>query len=312
MSYSEFPHWDENAKHDLKEMICLYNSLVDKYAGTLEQINAVNNRLDEYIANQDAAFARWKSEMLTAVDERVRQDIIPLTNRIAEVERKFDALVATTASQIDDVKNYIDAELGRFEIRVSTVETKTNTAITQVNGLRVDMNRQFANEAVARDAAIDAKATEIRNWTIGLIEQLNTRIDNIECASNVATIEWLWNNAIGCCGMSCIEWYNYQTFTCESWNITGITCLEWYIDGAKITRYVDYCDKMLSPISGNLLPKYKVIIELARLIRPCGITAEEYDRKQIRAGDYDSKFISAYKYDMCGKEIVRNEFKQDT
>lgn len=312
MSYSEFPHLDENAKRDLREMIELYNELVGKYTATLDQINAVNSRLDEYIANQDTAFEAWKNNMLTAVDRRVADDIAPLQQKVTDLQRSFEVLQALVDSKNEDIKEYVDMEIGRFELRVSAVEQKITTTISQVNGLREDMNRQIADEVVARNSAIDEAASDINNRTDMIVEQINSRIDGMECASNENRIKWIWDNAIGCCGMSAIAWYNYQPYTCKDWNNDNLSCIQWYIHGTRGTHFNSYIHKMISPISGRFLNKGDIIIEIAKMLKPCGITAGEYDAMEIPAGVYDSKFITAYKYDMCGKGVIRNEFRENT
>lgn len=311
MSYSEFPHYISEDKHDLKEFIELYNDLLSKYAGTLEKIQEVSDRLDRYEENTDSKFDAFKQETLVDVHNGVAQDIAPLSIRISDNTTAISNLSGVVAGNYVKVEEKLEDERHLTNTQISAVETKIDNVDKKISSLRIDMSRGFDGEIVARNQAIEAESQKLWNRTYGLIEQVNTRIDNLDIASNTATIEWFWNNAINSNGMTAFEWYYYTPYTCEEWNCSGITCLEWYTNGAKKTEYDKYISLFISPVSGNFVSTKRAIMELASYIKPCGITAEQYDKYMVRAGDYDSRAITAYKYDFCGKGVIKNEFGKD-
>lgn len=300
----EFPNYLDGDRKDLREFIDLYKELVGKYSETLAKIDAVNKRLDDYIASQDEQLATWRQEQLTT-----------LTEWKADMEAEFATWKQTTMTEVTSAVTDITSEL---TVRQSKLEddfdglgeafddldaeftTYTNFVVNAVDSFREEFQQgdnEIRGELVVAMANLDKGLSDKLE---AMEVEIYATIDQLECMSNAEAVLWLWNNAVTGCALNAYCWYMLSGVSCEDWNRTKITALDWHIRSQDIFKDC----MIISPVTGDIMSLENVLSQIANIMKPCPITAEQYDALKLKAGDYDSKLITAYNYDQKGRRVL--------
>lgn len=321
MSYAEFPHTNYEDT-DLRELIALYKKLVDDYDGTLEKINEVSARLDEY-QNTMTPYINQQVDSRVQIaiqnfSSTIEADINSINLKITNLNNKTDKIQSDMLDKIEALDVKINGEIGDLEntdMLLMSQLTTLNTALNQTNET-IEKNRQQAiadltaatmklNKEIANKA--DATLVESKLYTIQQIEalanMLNSRIDSIAESTGADAVRWLWQ--YGCCGngLSAGEWYNMQEVTCEDWHKMNLTCVEWYTESREAYWRFDSRRKMFSPVTGEFVTVQQAVLELAAAVNPDMIKAGIYDNMKVTADEYDNMNMTAQEYDWgCIKE----------
>lgn len=324
MSYGEFPYADYSSI-DMSEFIRMYKELRDAYQGTLDRINTVNKRLDEYEASMDSKAAQAVANAMVAYQAElthIKTDILNLNTSITNLRNYTDAQDEKLKLNID--RNYdiiielIDNEKNLMIERLNASLQVVNTRIDRLSdtvdanklelldmielqNLRIEtINDKTYSEMIVRDTATLAKAEDYTNLLVGRLQE---EIDEIERVTDGESLKWLWDNGCNFGGYDAYNWYMDTSITAEEWSKRKFTAVDWYVRGREVFHYFDRRNFMFSPVSGKRVPVQYCILELANLFKN-GLTAEEYDRLQVTAQEYESKKIPAFNYDWDGKELL--------
>lgn len=324
MAYGEFPYADYSSI-DMSEFIKMYKELRDTYQGTLDKINVVNKRLDEYEASMDSKAAQAVANAMVAYQAElahIKTDITNLNTSILNLRNYTDAQDEKLQVNID--RNYsalvdlIDTEKELMIERLNTSLQVVNTRIDRLSdkvdanklefldmielqNLRIEtINDKTYAEMIVRDTATLAKAED---YTDSLVDSLQKQIDDIERVTDGEALKWLWDNGCNFGGYNAYQWYMDTSITAEEWHNRKFTAVDWYVRGREVFHYFDRRNFMFSPISVKRVPVQYCILELANLLKN-GLTAEEYEKLQITAQEYDIKKIPAFDYDWEGKELL--------
>lgn len=324
MAYGEFPYADYSSI-DMSEFIRMYKELRDAYQGTLDKINVVNKRLDEYEASMDSKAAQAVANAMVAYQAElahIKTDITNLNTSISNlrnytdaqdeklqlnIDRNYTTLVALIDTEKELIIERINASLQVVNTRIDRLSDRVDANklelldMIELQNLRIEtINDKTYAEMIVRDTATLSKA---ENYTDTLISNLQEQIDALERVTDGEALKWLWDNGCNFGGYSAYQWYMDTAVTAEDWSKRKFTAVDWYVRGREVFQYFDRRNFMFSPVSGKRVPVQYAVLELANLLKNA-ITAEEYDKLQVTAQGYDSKKIPALDYDWDGKELL--------
>lgn len=288
MAYSEFPNWD-SASLDYHELIGLYKETRDKYAGTLREIEALENRLDAYEKNVDSringavqsALNTYKQSVQLDIDQRFSAIEQTITNRLAEQDRKIADFITDTNDNISEFTRRLSNRVEEFERSVTTQLTENQHALME---FLEDMENSYVYRQDTFEEYVTGQIQYIRNT-------LPTEIESIK---------WLWNKAIKLGGFSAKEWYQFPWCNCREWNTTDITCAEWFADGRRKLKHDEELSKMLSPVTGERMTVQEAVAELAASMATNAIKAGDYDALGLTAEEFNAFYMSPAEYDWAG------------
>lgn len=204
MSYSEFPHTLYGNDCDHIELIRLYKELVADYSGTLEEINSVTERLNDYVRDMNAQISNITNTVVpAAVDRAVRESISQyqsemntrinnLVNRVSTVENMYDSIQADIASASNNLQSEIDRLRAELMGADNTLQTQINNFNRRVDNLsqrisQFESNTEKQLEDMRRNLydAIDESADEME-YNIGVaFDNLSERISTVENESKL-------------------------------------------------------------------------------------------------------------------------------
>lgn len=288
MAYSEFPHY-LNEVPDMQEVIMLYREVRDKYEGTLQEILALSKRLDEYEKD---------------VDNRIDGAVM---NAINKYKIQVDSLINTQNAVIRQ-------EISSFEQQVNNeLKDAENGFNAFTDNVELELNN-FANEIVKNHAeAMSRLNTQlyaiqdvVTTTMAAYMHDVDREIAEIKATLpfEVQPVAWLWNYVLGYQGMNALEWYN-ETISCAEWNNSNITCLEWYTNSKSIFNWYNNHNRILSPVSGELVSAGQAVQELALQLKVNAITAGEYDAQRLTADDVECISRTVSEYDWVGDLLYK-------
>ena len=326
MSYSEFPHTNYEDT-DFHELIALYKKVSDEYHGTLEQINSVSKRLDDYQMSMNAVIREQvdsavKSAMVTyssTIETRLNElntAINNLNNQLNSYNNTYDAAIkklmeSITSEEIDRkaADNLLSEQVNNINNRVNTIYSDVATELSkerahldsELSKLREEVDETFE---LYLKTAVSTATMYTANQIEALDSKLSARIDEISTQSGHAAIRWLWQYGCYHGGFSAIQWYYLTQISAECFDETGITANEWYVIAKEVFEEFDNRNKMFSPVSGKFVDVKVALMELAVALNIGSMTAEEYENLGLTADEYERFRITAGNYDWHGKEIL--------
>lgn len=307
----EFPACDFEGQ-DMHEFIMLYKELVDDYSGTLKMIQDVSTRLDKYTADMNAQISNITNVIVPqSVNSAVanamagyQQEINTIKARINAIDSQINALQNSTVeldSKIDSMVSTLRGEIqSAYTNLVQQISVMQNYLHTQIEVVETDLNdkiEKLTASMIVRDEATYARATQYTDSKIAdiqkLIEQINLEIDK-------ASIKWVWDNGCNFGGYSAWLWYQETPITAQEWHDKKFTCVDWYVRGREIFSWFKRRMFMFSPITGRYESVQHVVYDLCNVLKINGITAQEYEDRQITAQQYEEWKLRADEYDWDG------------
>lgn len=315
MGYSEFPHSDYDHA-EMHEFIALYKELLGKYSGTLQMIENLTKRLDDYEANLndkwnqlvtvfvpaeikkalDKEMAKYEQELL-----QINNSIVALRNSVTELSTRIDGNYNDLLGEMNNLNGKIDREVRILSNRIDGLKTMFDADIAMLSAHVKEEDDKIKADMIVRDTAVEAKS---KQYTDSKISELKTLIDKIEIESNLFAIKWLWDYATTYGGYNALEWYNDSTITAEMWHKRKFTALDWHVRGKELWGwFLRKYSYMYSPVTGHYEDVRKVVYDLCNIVKPNPLTAEEYEQLQITAAQYENKQITGFEYDWNGGNI---------
>lgn len=321
MGYSEFPSTNYNAD-DMSEFICVYKKLLGNYEGTLKKISDLTVRLNNYEKNMDAYLYELRytyvpnavkdaltKEMVQYQNElnAIRQSISTLSSTVEQLSIREDQRFAELTTSIAQLDNKMQLQVVQLQKQIENVQNQLMKTIqdtaTTING-RID---RLQAEMIVRDTATLDQA---KAYTDSKISDVMHIIDQIKVEIDKASIRWLWDHAVNFGGYTAQQWYEDVTITADMWHDKEFSCIDWYIRGREVFHWWDRRNMMFSPVTGKWVDIRQAIYEICNVLKPAGITAQEYEELQITAQEYEKLQITGFEYDWYGKEKL-NVFKNN-
>lgn len=306
MSYAEFPntHYFEL---DYRELLSLYVEVRDKYAGTLNEITALKERLTRYENDVNSRINGAVESAMNAYKAVVAGEI---NSRFSVIEQNLNGKLYGITQDIAKFKSdvnasnsaYMSETTQRLELHEREVYNELNRHFEYLKD-----NIEVLLDMVERNSVLNQqKIDALRVWVEDELERIENTIP-VELDS----IKWIWDKVAIINGFNAIEWYRYTQIDCEYWNESGITCAEWYMDGKHKLFWDIHNQMMFSPLTGYWETVQDIIVELVMAIKVNAITAGEYDEQQFTAQEIDQIRGLVSEYDFNGS-VIYNKFDSRT
>lgn len=295
MSYFEFPH-TRTYDSDLGWLITEYkriaaeiNNLMawmqthkTEYNEAMRRLAAVENEIDKFEARINAEFDRLKADIEADFEEQkqaLEQELQLLeeeVNRaIASFETRFIALKADILNEMEQLKAEVRREINNFY----NVMQANNTYMINWVENRIE---EFINSLP------EILTVQVYNPYRGEVTDIQTAINDLyEVAS-------IW-------GLTA-EQYDSLNLTASEYDALDLTAREYDTLGYKLL-YKDPNYWMISPFTGELTLVKDVVSKLAQFHMD-GLTATEYDAKDLDADTYDALDLTAFNYDWFAHQLI--------
>ena len=289
MNY-EFPnsnYYDTDLRelvHLYKELKGIYESLEKEIQDTIDFVNNFEQHADELI------------------DERIKVALSLYLQRLMRLEEKV--------KELEEKLNQDDGVLGMIEILKTTVAdlqrqiNDTNHLLAaEIQTVR-ELLHQYKYEI---DSYVDSKVSLLEQY----IKDTVTKVDRLDVISPITglfepiqkVLDEMYNILVRSFALTAQQ-YDSLRLTAKQYDLYGITAYEYDTHSYFELYFKLTTNLMLSPFSGKMEKIEDVVNDLTNLHK-CALTAQEYDDRQISAGDYDGMEITAFVYDWWGFIVVR-------
>lgn len=227
--------------------------------------SVIDNRIDENLEEINNKINKILNDY---------NNIIPNVNNALELYNKqvkdilkyeIDALTRQVNNELLDIRRYVDSQDNYFY----------NVFYLEIERLKKEIPK--------------ITSVVVKNPITGYYQDIQTVLDEIWDASRFYSL-------------TADEYDNLQ-LTAEKYDNYNLTAFD-YDNYARNLIYVNPIYLMYDPWTGSIVPQKNVILKLVELHRENGITATEYDGKNLTATAYEEKNISAYDYDWNGKTLL--------
>lgn len=295
MSYFEFPH-TRTYDSDLGWLITEYKRLaaeVDnlmawmqthktEYNEAMRRLAAVENEIDTFEARINAEFDQLKADIeadFEAQKQALEQELQLLEEEvdraIASFETRFLALKADILNEMEQLKAEVRREINNFY----NVMQANNTYMINWVENRIE---EFINSLP------EILTVQVYNPYRGEVTDIQTAINDLyEVAS-------IW-------GLTAQQ-YDSLDLTASEYDALNLTAREYDTLGYKLL-YKDPNYWMISPFTGELTLVKDVVSKLAQFHMD-GLTATEYDAKDLDADTYDALDLTAFNYDWFAHQLI--------
>ena len=291
--YSEFPHTRYDGDNNW-ELLHVYKEVREKYQATLDNITALQQRLNNWEQNGNNII----SQQLTTQSKALQASY---EAKVQQLQQNFDINLQSLNTKVTDTLNStVESLMQNVNNRFTNMQQDVNKSIADFKSMVSTDNIEFKSSVKELIESITVANKEAQS---NIITAVQKELDNMkellrEKNTSSLVIEMLMQYSY-----NCKEWYDATEVTCTVWNQSGITCLTWIGSAKYIFGYFREC--MRSPLTGRLETVQQVITDLIQQLKVESLTAEEYDRLGLTAEEYDTLFIKANNYDWSGKYVFR-------
>lgn len=303
--FNKYPYTDFH-ELNLDWLLATYQSILDKlnetidwannhqieYEEAIARLEAVENEIETFEAQVNAAFDQLKLEIeadfeqqkqelaaaLAATEAEVEEEITRLTSEVEAAIASFDYKFDTLKAQILDEVNQLKAEVRQEIATFYEVMQANNEYVFEYVENRLD---EFINSLP------DITTVYVYNPYRGMVTDLQTAINDLY------SIACIW-------GLTA-EQYDSLQLTATEYDSLSLTAAQFDTMGYKLL-YKDPDYYMISPFTGEYVRVQEVITDLAAL-HMGGLSASEYDALDLTAEGYDSYELTAFQYDWLSGEI---------
>lgn len=306
MSYFEFPH-TRTYDSDLGWLITEYKRLaaeVDnlmawmqthktEYNEAMRRLAAVENEIDTFEARINAEFDRLKADIEADFEEQ---------------KQALEQALAETQAQIEQEMQLLEEEVNRaiasFESRFLALKADI---LNEMEQLKAEVRREINNFY----NVMQANNTYMINWVENRIEEFINSLPEILTVQvynpyrgEVTDIQIAINDLYEVASIWGLTAQQYDSLdlTASEYDALDLTAREYDTLGYKLL-YKDPNYWMISPFTGELTLVKDVVSKLAQFHMD-GLTATEYDAKDLDADTYDALDITAFNYDWFAHQLI--------
>lgn len=306
MSYFEFPH-TRTYDSDLGWLITEYKRLSaevanlmswmqthkTEYNEAMRRLAAVENEIDTFEARINAEFDRLKADIEADFEAQ---------------KQEMEQALAETQAQIEQEMQLLEEEVNRaiasFETRFLALKADI---LNEIEQLKAEVRREINNFY----NVMQANNTYMINWVENRIEEFINSLPEILTVQvynpyrgEVTDIQIAINDlyeVASIWGLTA-EQYDSLNLTASEYDALDLTAREYDTLGYKLL-YKDPNYWMISPFTGELTLVKDVVSKLAQFHMD-GLTATEYDAKDLDADTYDALDITAFNYDWFAHQLI--------
>lgn len=306
MSYFEFPH-TRTYDSDLGWLITEYKRIaaeVDnlmawmqthktEYNEAMRRLAAVENEIDTFEARVNAEFDRLSASIQA---------------QFATEKALIEQELADTKAQIDEEMRLLEEEvnsaIASFETRFLVLKADI---LNEMEQLKAEVRREINNFY----DIMQANNTYMINWVENRIEEFINSLPEILTVQvynpyrgEVTDIQTAINDLYEVASIWGLTAQQYDSLdlTAEEYDNLGLTAREYDTLGYKLL-YKDPNYYMISPFTGELTHITEIIEKLA-MFHMDGLTATEYDVKDLDADTYDALDLTAFNYDWFAHQLI--------
>lgn len=294
MPYAEYPKTDYYDQ-DLGELIGFYKKVASEYAGTLDAITKVNERLTKY----QSELPKYTQLLVDNAIKQYAKDCenIAKTLTVAIEQVKASVVDEATKRGLEDEK--LLAEIRAVSMKVNDTEKKFDRRISELRLMLLasdSANRKIVDNAVKY---LENRLEQLPKSTYPLYNPIRNELDSVN-----HTVLDMYNHGLTTNGFSAGQWHTETHITCQFFKDSDIECLEFYTDGKPLLGSYKNRHMVFSPVTGKYVLIEKALAELTEYVKTFAITATGYDDTELTAKTYDDKNVSAENYDFNGKGVL--------
>lgn len=306
MSYFEFPH-TRTYDSDLGWLITEYKRIaaeVDnlmawmqthktEYNEAMRRLAAVENEINTFEAHINAEFDRLKADIEADFEAQ---------------KQEMEQALADTQAQIEQEMQLLEEEVNRaiasFETRFLALKADI---LNEMEQLKAEVRREINNFY----NVMQANNTYMINWVENRIEEFINSLPEILTVQvynpyrgEVTDIQTAINDLYEVASIWGLTAFQYDSLdlTASEYDALDLTAREYDTLGYKLL-YKDPNYWMISPFTGELT-LVKDVVSMLSLFHMDGLTATEYDAKDLDADTYDALEITAFNYDWFASQLI--------
>lgn len=306
MSYFEFPH-TRTYDSDLGWLITEYkrlegdvNNLLEwmqthktEYNEAMRRLAAVENEINTFEARVNAEFDRLSASIQAQFESEK-----------ALIEQEL----ADTKAQIDEEMRLLEEEINRsiasFETRFLSLKADI---LNEMEQLKAEVRREINNFY----DIMQANNTYMIHWVENRIEEFINSLPEILTVQvynpyrgEVTDIQTAINDLYEVASIWSLTAQQYDSLdlTASEYDALDLTAREYDTLGYKLL-YKDPNYWMISPFTGELTLVKDVVSKLSQFHMD-GLTATEYDAKDLDADTYDALDLTAFNYDWFAHQLI--------
>lgn len=264
-----------------------------EYNEAMQRLATVENEIDTFEAQVQAEFNRLKAQIDADFDRQKAELAAALANTQAQIAHEMQLL-----------EEEVDRAIAGFENRFIELQTAITQEIAQ---LKAEVRR----EVLEFYNVMEANNQYVFNWVENRIEEFINSLPEILTVQvydpyrgMVTDIQTAINDLyeIACIWGLTASQYDSLDLTASDYDNLDLTAREYDTLGYKLL-YPDPNYHMLSPFSGEYVLVKDVVSQLS-MFHMDGLTATEYDSKDLDADTYDALDLTAFNYDWFGKQLI--------
>ena len=330
MSFANFEFPNTNFYNsDLRELIAMYKKLVEDYESIKTMVDECVSGYDILVADNKEIRQRMTAietamsqlekniiaEVNATVDAKVGSAVEYLENENQKLVSEVATYVANINMQINELTKYVNNSINGFEKKLADTTGVLKTYSDSGDKKVVE----YVDEETEK---IEQQIKDIKIYQGEIIDPVDEQQKSIQDTAN----NMFYN--LKSWALRAVD-FSRVGITAEEYDKIGISAwsydflAKWYVREKKniveqvmkivnglndridyVIDLVDSRTKAYSPLSGRFVQLRDLCYELAQLIRGEALEAVEYDSIGITAEDYDGKEITAYVYDWFGRLVL--------
>lgn len=275
---------------NMKQLNNVYDGLKKEIQETIDFVNNFEQHADQII-----------DERIVVAMSLYQQRLIQIENLVKQLQDELNA-----DDGYGDQINKLKSDLQQTNKDVAALKAECYDRYQTL----IEMMHEYKH---SMDGVIDSAAERLEAY----IKDTVTKLDRLDVVNPINGVFEDIQNVINdlaqmitrSYGLTAQQYDNLQ-LTAHVYDSYRITAYDFSTRGyfelyLKLTQFL-----MRSPFTGDLEPYADIIYELANLHK-CGLTAQEYDDRQITAEDYDRFELTAWEYDFFGFSTAKETTAQN-
>lgn len=277
--------------------------LLSSYASIITQINQVIDWANAHEIDYEEAIARLEA-VENEIDTFEAQVNASFDRLSQDIQNQLEAMKVEVDAEVAEMKEEVNAAINQFYIQFETLKNQIND---EMNRLKAEVRQSIAefynimeanNEYVFQ--YVENRLNEFINsfpeiLTVYVYNPARGKVTDIQTAVyDLYDIACIW-------GLTASQFDSLQ-LTATEFDALDLTCQQFDQLGYKLL-YKDPANYMYNPFNGLYEPLQDVIMDLAHL-HMGGLTATDFDAKELTASEFDALDLTAFQFDWFGDELI--------
>lgn len=326
MSFANFEFPNTNFYNsDLRELISMYKKLVEDYNSIKTMVEESVRDYDSLIADNKEIHQRMEAieTTMSQLEKKIIAEIdVKVGSAVEYLENENQKLVAEVATYVNNINMQINALTKYVNNAINGMENKIDVTTGVLKAYSDKGDKKVIEYVEEETARIEQQIKDIKIYQGEMIDPVDEQQKSIQDTAN----NMFYN--LKSWALRAVD-FNRVGITAEEYDKIGINAwsydylAKWYVREKRniveqvmkivnglndridyVINLVDSRTKTYSPVSGRVVQLRDLCYELAQLMRGEALEAVEYDAIGITAENYDDKEITAYVYDWFGRLVL--------